>query len=654
MKSGQYNDSDLVAGLSAGDTLTYTFDVTNTGDTTITGVVINEDAFDLPGPIVITPPADIDLSPSEAQQWTGSYTLTQADIDNTFASADGDVDNLASATGTDPAGDPVTSNQDPAEIPLPAVASLSIVKSAVVDDNDTPTDPLDDTDWQDDGDGIPEAGDTIIYSYVVTNDGNVTLSNVDVSDAFELPALTADLGPITCDDVVGGDNVIATMAPGDVVNCTADYTVSQADIDVGAVGNTATAVGTDPAGDPVSDTDDEEVTLPQNPAHTLTKNFVTEFLTNEGENQIGEGETATFELLYTNTGNVSLYDIVITDTVDRRLVIDDISDITTDKGSCTLGANQFITCTLDGPLSPGESVMITVEFLVLGEALLPSIQGQDSGATYVVYFENGYVLYGSTYGDGSAVLLDENRDPAVGWDIDSLNQDIFLTVPYGGGPDGGFQLHLSCSEPYINGWGATGPLNPAIHGVNGDDPDWRVISYTVERFNTNGLFKDCKQTFRFDVENEAFAEATPAGGEFPADTNPVRAEDTLVVVNIAPIEITRDRFRRGAVEIQYFNTSFEALDLDIIQVEWQDRDMTLLSASYQDGLGLGISGCGTLDPAPCLLSASIDTTFDARSKDWLKLSFVDSSGKKAEPENLKVTIVTDDGATFSYIYNETP
>ena len=62
-------------GLNPGDTLDYTFDVTNTGDVTITGVMINEDPFDLPGPIAITPPADIDLSPGETQQWTGSYTL---------------------------------------------------------------------------------------------------------------------------------------------------------------------------------------------------------------------------------------------------------------------------------------------------------------------------------------------------------------------------------------------------------------------------------------------------------------------------------------------------------------------------------------------------------------------------------------------------
>ena len=101
-KNGQYNDSDATPGLSEGDTLTYTFDVTNTGDVTVTGVVINEDSFDLPGPIVITPPADIDLSPGETQQWTGTWTLTQADIDNTFASTDGDVDNSATASGTAP------------------------------------------------------------------------------------------------------------------------------------------------------------------------------------------------------------------------------------------------------------------------------------------------------------------------------------------------------------------------------------------------------------------------------------------------------------------------------------------------------------------------------------------------------------------------
>ncbi|MDJ0730787.1 MAG: hypothetical protein QNJ33_12415, partial [Crocosphaera sp.] len=75
MKDGVYNDVDDSGTLNPGDTLDYTFNVTNTGNVAVNGVTINEVSFDLPGPIVITPPADIDLSPGESQQWTGTYVL---------------------------------------------------------------------------------------------------------------------------------------------------------------------------------------------------------------------------------------------------------------------------------------------------------------------------------------------------------------------------------------------------------------------------------------------------------------------------------------------------------------------------------------------------------------------------------------------------
>ena len=270
---------------------------------------------------------------------------------------------------------------------------------------------------------------------------------------------------------------------------------------------------------------------------------------------------------------------------------------------------------------------VTVDFkaLPLVDDLVPG-NGQTSGANYVFYFENGYVLYGST-GDGTATLLDPAGND-VGADVDGRNQDIYFNVPFGGD---GFQLHLSCSEVFIDGWGDTGP-------IEAEDPDWRIVAYEVDRFNVNGNFKDCGQTFvPFDVDNTASAEATPAGGNLTP--NPITASDSVDIINIAPIEVTRDRVRKGAVEIQYFNTSREAIEIDIIKVEWDDPGVTLLSASYRDGVDLGISGSSPT-------SASIDTIMSARSKDWLKLNF---SNRKA-PDGLTVTIVTDNGSTFEYIY----
>ena len=303
-------------------------------------------------------------------------------------------------------------------------------------------------------------------------------------------------------------------------------------------------------------------------------------------------------------------------------------------------------------LAPWDSVTVTVTYAALAEDLVPDGAGVTSGANYVFYFANGYVLYGSTE-TGEATLLDENRDPVDDyWSVEGRNQDIFFTVPYAGGDDGGFELHLSCSEAFIDGWGSTGPIEGE------DDPQWNVLAYTVERYNSQGFLKDCTQTFPFDVENTGSALATPAGGTLTP--NPIYASDSVHVINIAPIEVTRDRLRRGDVEIQYFNTAYEDLEIEIFRVEWdKDTDYPLLEfASYQDGVPLeigleaGDDGCYNGEPPPpvgrCLLQANIDpaTVLDARSKDWLKLSFFPA----VAPAGLTVTIVTSTGATFTYGY----
>jgi len=67
-------------------------------------------------------------------------------------------------------------------------------------------------------------GEVITYTYVFTNTGNTTMTAVSVSDVH---GGTGTLGPITPASV-------GTLAPGDSASFTADYTVTQDDIDAGA------------------------------------------------------------------------------------------------------------------------------------------------------------------------------------------------------------------------------------------------------------------------------------------------------------------------------------------------------------------------------------------------------------------------------------
>ncbi|MDH3748046.1 MAG: hypothetical protein OER97_07535, partial [Gammaproteobacteria bacterium] len=586
-------DEDGSLDVSAGDTLTYTITVTNTGTANLTNVTVVDSLTGANTSCAL-------VTPGNTCVLMTNYQVTVADV------LAGMINNIG--TGDT---DQTPPSDSPVNVPVPN-PSLAVDKQVI-----SITNP----DLSNGGASVDQAGDKITYDIVVTNNGTANLTNVTVDD-----------------DLTGTVDTLCSAFLAPTLSCTVTvmYTATLADLDNngtnptlnGFIDNTAT--GDSVQTDPLSDS--EQVPVIQSPAHTLTKTF--------DEDDVGVGEMGTFTLVYTNTGNVTLSDIDITDAVDPRLVVD---SVTPSVGSCTNLDNdnddQTILCEV-GSLAPGNSVTVTVTFVALDEELVAD-NGETSGANYVFYFDNGYVLYGSTE-TGEATLEDENRVevPAEEWSVVGANQDIFFNVPYAGGDDGGFQLHLSCSEAFIDGWGATGP----IEGV--DDPDWNVIAYEVLRFNVNGLFKDCTQTFPFDVENTASAEATPAGGTLAP--NPIDASDSVHVINIAPIEVSRDRVRRGDVEIQYFNTSFEDLEIEIIRVEWDDQAVMLESASYQDGVDLGISGCDPTMDNTCILQASIfpATVLDARSKDWLKLSF--DSGDA--PDGLTVTIVTSTGATFTYVY----
>jgi uncharacterized repeat protein (TIGR01451 family) len=88
--------------------------------------------------------------------------------------------------------------------------------------------------------GPVNAGDVIIYSYRVTNSGNVAITGITVSDVSNA---TGTLGPIANESLTGdaaplGDSTDAaangfwdSLGPGDSVTFTASYTVTQQDID---------------------------------------------------------------------------------------------------------------------------------------------------------------------------------------------------------------------------------------------------------------------------------------------------------------------------------------------------------------------------------------------------------------------------------------
>ena len=150
-KTGSFTSGD---GSSVGDTITYTFEIENTGAVDLSNVDLTDPQVGLDG---ATCDATTDLAPAETTTCTATYNITQDDIDA------GQIDNLATTTGEAPQGTPVE-DDDPHS----------------VDTIQNPAIMLDRTGSFTSGDGS-SVGDTITYSFTITNTGNVTLTGVDLT-----------------------------------------------------------------------------------------------------------------------------------------------------------------------------------------------------------------------------------------------------------------------------------------------------------------------------------------------------------------------------------------------------------------------------------------------------------------------------------------
>ncbi|WP_431219469.1 DUF7507 domain-containing protein [Leifsonia xyli] len=269
--------SALQSPPQVGDTITYRFTTTNTGNVTMTGVSVTDP---LPGLSTLTyawPGAAGVLQPGQSVVATGTYRLTQADLDA------GHVANAATSTGTPPSGPPTTTPPSQTDTPLAAAPAIDLVKTADVSAVELRTVP----------------GDTVTYRFTATNTGNVTLTGVTIADP--LPGLSALT--YTWPGTPG------TLLPGQSVSATATYQLTQADIDAGRVDNTATTTGTPPTGPAVTDSDSATVPLTASPALSLAKAA--------DASQVGTpamvGDTVEYLFSATNTGNVTLTGVSITD-----------------------------------------------------------------------------------------------------------------------------------------------------------------------------------------------------------------------------------------------------------------------------------------------------------------------------------------------------
>ena len=157
---------------NAGEVIGYQVVVSNDGNVDLTGVSVS-DSLTAAGSPVESLTADGVLEVGETWTYTYSYTVTQSDI-NDNGGGDGDIDNTATVSS-----DELADESDSEEVPITRDPQYSIDKTVTGVDTA--------------GNGvIDNAGEVIGYQVVVSNDGNVDLTGVSVSD----PLLTAAGSPV--------------------------------------------------------------------------------------------------------------------------------------------------------------------------------------------------------------------------------------------------------------------------------------------------------------------------------------------------------------------------------------------------------------------------------------------------------------------------
>ena len=317
IKRGTLNDENGNGCTDVGETISYAFEVMNTGNVTLSAVDITDLLVNVVGGPITLAPGQVDML-----TFTAVYSITQVDIDN------GSFENQAIAMGTAPDGIVVQDDSDfdnfiddnPTITPLCQDASIALIKMGTVMDEN--------------GSGCADPKETIDYTFTVMNTGNVTLTNIDIQD----PLVNVQGGPIT-------------LAPGqtDLNSFTATYLITQANINDGFVENQAVVSGLDPNGATVNDDSDFDSFVDDRPTITpLCQGAAIALIkTANPQDQNGNGcvelgESIIYEFVVKNTGNVVLTNITVTD----PLVAVTGGPITldpSDSDSNTFRAEYFIT-----------------------------------------------------------------------------------------------------------------------------------------------------------------------------------------------------------------------------------------------------------------------------------------------------------------------
>ena len=254
--------------LKEGDVVTYVVTVANTGNLTLSNIKVNDL---LKGAKLAAGQNDTiaKLAPGEDASVTYTYTVTRADV------VAGKVHNEATAK---------------AETPDPDKPAIEPVAPGTTDDPTEATKPMLVIQKTDGNASKVAAGDTIEYNLHVTNNGNVDLVNVVITD-----------------QLTGLNHRVGDLAKGASVDISTSYTVTEDDVIAGEITNIATGTAQDETG--------KDAEVAPGEVTTSTTDMISGLLVKKtAKNGVyGEGDTVGYEIAVTNTGNVALKNVKVVD-----------------------------------------------------------------------------------------------------------------------------------------------------------------------------------------------------------------------------------------------------------------------------------------------------------------------------------------------------
>ena len=447
--------SDATPDPAVGETITYSYVATNGGEVTLTGVTVTDVHGGIGGSFSGVSCPATSIAVGDSMTCTATYVLVQADVNA------GSISNTATADSNETG--PVSSSLT---VSLSPNAALTLVKSS----DATPD---------------PAVGETITYSYVATNGGEVTLTGVTVTDVHG--GIGGSFSGVSCP--------ATSLAVGDSMTCTATYVLVQADADAGSVSNTATADSNETG--PVSSS--LTVSLSPNAALALVKS-------SDATPDPAVGETITYSYVATNGGEVTLTGVTVTDV--HGGIGGSFSGVSCPATSLAVGDSMTCTATYvlvqadvnagsisntatadsneTGPVNSSLTVLITTTFLVLPTTFdLGSPEFEDTfvGAAIANLSDQpAHVVVSALTSFGTEVASQQLGDELL-----AMGQDAFLTTDHPELVEGSSSWLLRGTSAKVRGFFMIGDRDMnKLDGIGGELDESKSLFFPLARESAAG------------------------------------------------------------------------------------------------------------------------------------------------------------------------